>query len=41
LSVPVSDLVLVAITVALIFAAVSLPAWRLAQPPIATAIAYE
>src|SRR5215475_5916058 len=41
-SVPVIDLVLVAIATALIFtAAVSLPAWRLAQRPVATGLAYE
>jgi putative ABC transport system permease protein len=41
-SVPVTDLALVAIATALIFtAAVSLPAWRLAQRSVTTALAYE
>jgi ABC-type antimicrobial peptide transport system permease subunit len=38
----VTDLVLVAIGIAVVFtAAVSLPAWRLAQRSITTALAYE
>lgn len=41
-SVPTTDLVLVAVGVAVIFAgAVSLPAWRLAQRPVATSLGYE
>ena len=41
-SVPVTDLAVVAIAIALIFAAaVSLPAWRLAQRSVTTALAYE
>jgi putative ABC transport system permease protein len=42
MSVPVTDLALVAIATALIFtAAVSLPAWRFAQRSVATGLAYE
>jgi len=41
-SVPGSALALVAVAVPLVFAAaVSLPAWRLAHRPVATALAYE